>query len=241
MSAAAPMIIYAPGSLAGAAPDLLDGFLLEHLDAVRPEFHFAMSGTLAQELLDGAFADVAVFADRGYADAVRAAGMLDAPRALTGNRLALMIQPERAAQLRSLWDLAQPGVRVALFPAGLDPCGAYTAALIEREGLTAVFAAKYTNGEAITIGHDRPLRALLADGKSDAAVGYVTFARGLTDIITLVPLPDGRDMRAEIVFTVGAIQRDNPHPLTASFVAWLLSAAGQSTLQRHGFLTVPGR
>jgi molybdate transport system substrate-binding protein len=238
IDAARPLRVFAPGSLMGVADELSAGVLEAFPGAARPVFTFAMTGELADRLLAGEGADVAIFANRAYASAVYAAGLMSAPRPLAGNRLTMLRLRSSSATIETLDDLAKPGVRVAVMPPDRDPCGAYTAALFEREGLAGAMAAKLAAGEVTAVGRGRLLPSLLTGGAIDALILYGNVAALFADAAVVVPLPPERDMHEAIEFTIGRLFASD-HPLADRFCVWLLEGDGQARLRNSGFLPPP--
>ncbi|MDP9496246.1 MAG: substrate-binding domain-containing protein, partial [Actinomycetota bacterium] len=105
-----PLTVFAAASLTDVLRDL--GALYERQPpGSRVTFSFAGSQSLVAQVQQGAPADVVVTADTTSADAV--AGQLAGPaRVLARNRLAIVTAPGDPERLRTLRDLARPGVRV---------------------------------------------------------------------------------------------------------------------------------
>ncbi|MGH2551069.1 MAG: molybdate ABC transporter substrate-binding protein, partial [Thermomicrobiales bacterium] len=191
-----PLKVFAPGSLIGASADLASGFMSAFPGVPAPEFQFAMTGKLAADLLAGADADVALFANRFYAEQVYQAGRLDRPRTLAGNRLALLVRPEMTGEIAGLMSLAKPGIRVIAFPPDMDPCGAYTAELFARDGLAGTMAAKGEIGEFTILGAGTQMNMQegFTNGAIDVAVVYASLGSIFPGASVIVPLPPEHDM-----------------------------------------------
>jgi molybdate transport system substrate-binding protein len=107
------LIVYAASSLTDAFEQLAAAFSAIH-PTVELQYSFGGSQTLAQALAQGARADI--FAP-AHEDALAvAAGRIaaDSARALCHNQLAIVTSAQRPAALRTLSDLARPGLRLAL-------------------------------------------------------------------------------------------------------------------------------
>ena len=105
------------------------------------------SGLLAQQILAGGEADVFVSAGWRYVVELHEAGLLPQPEVIAGNRLAILVRPELAAEIRGVQDLVRPGLRLLVPPPESDPLGQYTVELFERVGLTEAIAEKRARGE----------------------------------------------------------------------------------------------
>jgi molybdate transport system substrate-binding protein len=226
-----------PGAFAGLPEDLRAGF-----SAVAPgaelAFHaFVPSGILAREILDGAEADVYVSANVRFMADLWRAGLVPHPHLLAGNRLCIIVRPDRADRIRRLEDLIRPDVRLVTPQSATDPCGQYVVELFERAGLAEAMRTKEENASLIHSVGSGDLPAFLADDRADAGIFYASEAQGLGDAVVTVDLPTDLDFRDRITFVIGVVVRgDHLHPLARAFVDFLVGSDGQALLSRHGFL-----
>jgi molybdate transport system substrate-binding protein len=235
-----PVVLFAPGSIAPVRDALLSGFAAAAPNVALEIEPPAYSGVLARRILDGAPADVFIAADPiSMAPLVRA-GLVPAPRALAGNRLALVVRRDLAGQVAGLADLTRDGVRLLLPPAADDPLGRYANQLFDRAGLADRIVRKRTRGE---IPDALPgLVAGLTTGTIDAAVIYATSAPQFAGVAAVLPLPAGLDLHDRIVFVVGeVIRHDASRPGARRLVEFLLGPAGQTILRAAGFLPPPAQ
>ncbi|MFT4039330.1 MAG: substrate-binding domain-containing protein [Thermomicrobiales bacterium] len=228
-----PLRIFAPGSLWPVQAVILAGFRRE-APGVAAEFAPpAYSGVLAQQILAGAPADVFISANMRYVEDLHAAGLIAAPSPLARNRLLLLARRGLEPPMRGVADLARPGLRLVLPPAGSDPLGAYAAAMLDEAGLTAAIIAKRERGEVLeTLG---ALREGLASGAVDAAIVYGHMA-AMFPAAEAVSLPSEQDWHDRVVFGIGAVTRAAAlHPAAATFVDWMRHGEGRQILLRAGF------
>lgn len=237
MGASTALMLFLPGAFAGLRDELSRGFA-----AVAPvvdlQFHdFVPSGMLAKEILAGVQADVYVSANTRYMEDVRRAGLVRVPSVLAGNRLCIVVRPDRAAAVAGLDDLSRGELRLVTPQSETDPCGQYVVELFERAGLTNAMRRKRERGELVHSQGSGDLPSFLADGRADAGLFYASEAWALGDAVHTVALPASLDLRERIVFMVGVVQRRAQlHPGAVPFVDYLLGPLGQDLLQRHGFL-----
>jgi molybdate transport system substrate-binding protein len=232
-----PLRLFLPGAFAGMRNDLRTGFA-----AVVPGgelwFHaFVPSGMLAHEILEGAAADVYVSANVHFMAELWQAGLVAAPRVLAGNRLCLIVRPDRAANVRGLADVTREDLRLVTPQSATDPCGRYVVDLFARLSFTEAMAEKEAGGWLVHSRGSGDLPAFLFDGRADAGIFYASEAKALGDRVVTVGLPLDRDMSDQIVFVIGAVMRpDRTHPLAPAFVDFAIGSAGQALLARYGFL-----
>ncbi|MBO2529773.1 MAG: molybdate ABC transporter substrate-binding protein [Thermobifida sp.] len=99
------------------------------------EFAFAGSSALAEQLAQGAPADVFASADQATMDRVVAdVGVADEPVVFARNTLQIAVPPENPAGIGSLDDLAADGTTVALCAEHV-PCGAASRAVLDAAGV----------------------------------------------------------------------------------------------------------
>lgn len=231
--AAAPLRIYAPGSLRPVQDAILTGFHAAE-PGVRAEFAPpAYSGVLAQQIRDGAPADVFISAHVRYVDQLHAAGLVAQPHPLARNRLLLVSRAELNPPLDDLADFARGGLRVVI-PPPIDPLGEYALEMLERAGLADAIARKREQGEVRE--NLASLRSWLDEGDVDASVLYASMADSFP-ALRVTTLPPEQDMHERVVFGIGAIERESKsHPAAGRFVDWMLGEEGQAVLLQGGFL-----
>lgn len=228
-----PLRIFAPGSLSPVQEAILAGFR-KAAPAVRAEFASpAYSGVLAQQIHDGAPADVFISANTRYLDDLHAAGLAPQPYPLARNRLVLVSRTELKPPLAGVAAFAQRGLRIVI-PPPIDPLGEYALEMLERAGLTDAIARKREQGEVRE--HLASLRTWLDEGEVDAAVLYASMADSFS-ALRITHLPQDLDMHERVVFGIGVIARHGrSHRAAGRFVDWMRGAAGQAVLHRGGFL-----
>ena len=69
-------------------------------------------------------------------------------------------------------------------------------------------------------------------GEADAGIVYVSDAAAAGDEVTVIPIPDEVNILA--TYPIAAVTGGN-ESLAGAFIAYLLSAEGQATLQDYGF------
>jgi molybdate transport system substrate-binding protein len=231
--AAAPAV--GPASLSGsvtvlAAASLTGAFttLGQQFEAAHPGTHvvfsFGASSALAQQIANGAPADVFASASEKNMAAVVGAGDAASPRTFATNTAEVAVAPASAGTVKTLADLARPGVKVALCQAEV-PCGALADKVLAKAGVTV---------EPVTRGLDvKAVLATVTSGEVDAAIVYATDVRAAGAKVVGVPIP--ADVYAGTAYPIATVTTTRNAALAQAFEDYVLSTEGQAVLTSAGF------
>lgn len=225
-----------PGALTGelvvfAAASLTESFtrIGEDLADAHPELtvttNFAGSSTLAQQINEGAPADVFAAASeatmRTVTDAGNGAGE---PVTFARNQLVIAVPAGNPEGIAGLADLAEPGVTVALC-AEQVPCGAAAVTALDAAGVELT---------PVTLEPDvRATLSRVTQGEVDAALVYRTDVVAAGGEVEGVEFPESSSAVTAYPIVVLA---NAPHPAAArAFVEQVLSPAGRAVLAGAGF------
>jgi molybdate transport system substrate-binding protein len=196
-------------------------------------FSFAGSDTLAQQIRQGAPADVFASASPRYTGDLFKRGLVDRPVPLAVNRLTLIVPRANPAGIHSVEDLRRPGV--SLVVAGPTvPVGAYTRTVLSRLGLSGVLTR--------VVSEEPDVKGVVGKvvlGQADAGFVYTTDARAAGDRVVHVPIP--ARAQPDVLYEI-AVVRASAHPAAArAVVARATGPAGRRILVAAGFLAPPRR
>ncbi|MBX5469074.1 MAG: molybdate ABC transporter substrate-binding protein [Thermoleophilaceae bacterium] len=199
---------------------------------VEVRVRFGGSDELAAQIRQGVPADVFLSADAVLPAELARAGLLDRPEPFASNRLAIAADP--AGPVRSLPDLARPGVVVALGSDGV-PVGKYARHAIARlpQPQRVALLRNVKSSEPDVKG----VLAKVVSGAADAGIVYVTDARAARAEVHTVALP--RSLQPAIRYDAGVAVGASPAGLARRFVEGLRSGAGAHYLRAAGFGPVP--
>lgn len=202
------------------------GRRFEEAGGVEVRFGFAGSQQVVAQVLAGAPADVAATADRPTMERLRAAGSLGAePGVFARNLLAIVVESGNPEGVRSLADLAQPGLVVVL-PAPAVPAGRYARDLLRRAGV-----------EVRSVSEEESVRAVVtkvALGEADAGLAYRTDVRGVRGV-EAVEVPEAAAVVAE--YLIAPLRESSNPDAAAAFVALVRAEEGAAALRAAGFLS----
>jgi len=196
-------------------------------------FSFGGSDQLAAQIRQGVRPDVFASADTRLPDELHARGLVGTPVVFTANRLVIAV-PAGTAKIRSVADLARPGVTIAIGSPTV-PVGAYTRTVLARlpRAEEQRILANVRSNEPDVKG----VIAKVTEKAVDAGFVYVTDVRGTGGKAVAVALPAGLEPR---VAYAAAVVTGAPHPAQAqAFIAGLVHGAGQRDLRAAGFLPPP--
>ncbi|MDP9072320.1 MAG: molybdate ABC transporter substrate-binding protein [Actinomycetota bacterium] len=187
-------------------------------------FGFAASSRLVAQIQDGAAADVVATADEASMDALSRARLLAAPAVpFATNRLAIAVAPANPEAVRSLADLARPGLDVAL-AAPAVPAGRLAGEALSRAGVGVRPVSLEDSAPAVAARVER--------GEADAGVTWVTEVRGRAGL-DVVDIPDAHNVRA--VYLIAVLRASDRPAAARRFVELVRSGAGQRVLAEAGF------
>ncbi|WP_053175744.1 molybdate ABC transporter substrate-binding protein [Nonomuraea sp. SBT364] len=212
------LTVFAAASLTGTFTELGKVFEAGH-PGTRVRFNFGSSATLAQQITQGAPADV--FASASPATMKAVTGSTGAaPVTFARNRLEIAVPVANPAGVDGPADLAGPGVKVALC-AEQVPCGAAAARALEAAGVKVT---------PVTL--ERDVKATLTKvelGEVDAALVYRTDVIAAAGRVTGIGFPEAA--RAVNDYPIVALTSG----LAGEFVGLVRSARGRDVLTGAGF------
>ncbi|OLT22728.1 molybdate ABC transporter substrate-binding protein [Actinomadura sp. CNU-125] len=218
------LTVFAAASLTETFTELGETFEKSH-PGTDVRFSFAGSSTLAQQIAQGAPADVFASASpatmKAVADAGDAAGE---PRVFTTNRLVIAVPKDNPGGVRSVGDLAGEDLRVVLC-AEQVPCGAAAAEALDAAGVTVEPASQ-----------EKDVKAVLTKvrlGEADAGLVYRTDAKAAAGDVTGIEF----DAAAKAINDYPIVQvADAPQPgLAQEFIALVTGPQGEAVLGEAGF------
>jgi len=216
--------VFATASLTDSLPAITEEF--EESANVAVELSFGASSALAQQVKDGADADVLITADQRTMDTIRASDLVDGDTpVIARNRLAILVERGNPLDITALPDLAREGV-VTVLCAPEAPCGALARALLAEAGVNFTPASLEENVKGVM--------AKVTLGEADAGIVYETDVRaaGSAEGVTI---PEAADARFEAVYPAAVIRSSTARAAARDFVAHLLTPKAQRRLRDAGF------
>jgi molybdate transport system substrate-binding protein len=234
------LTVFAAASLTDAFEAIAADFESEN-PGITVLFNFGSSSTLAAQLVAGAPADVFASANNAQMTvAVDGGRIAGSPRTFARNRLVLIVPASNPASIQSLRDLANPGIRLVLAAPDV-PVRDYTDTMLERLAADPTYGETHRSAVMANLASEEPnvrqVSAKVALGEADAGVVYLSdVTPDIADDVMALPIPDALNTLATYPI---AVTNDSAQPeLAQRFVDFVLSDAGQETLEAWNFISV---
>ena len=215
--------VFAAASLMGTFTQLGTQF-----DAAHPgdtvKFSFGPSSGLATQITSGAPADVFASAAPANMDAVVKAGDAANPQDFAKNTMEVATPPKNPGKVTSVNDLAKKSVKVALCQPQV-PCGVVAAEVFKNAGIKVKPVTQQPDVKSVL--------AQVELGSVDAGMVYVTDVMAAGTKVKGVTIPASDN--ASTLYPIATISDSKHKSIAQSFVAYVLSPAGQKVLTAAGF------
>jgi molybdate transport system substrate-binding protein len=197
-------------------------------------FNYGGSGTLEQQIEQGAPVDIFFSAATQQMDQLKAAGLVDGtPVDLVTNSLVL-IAPADNDTLKTLDGLEAPFVKkIALGETKTVPAGMYAQESLQHLGLWGGVTPKVVFAKDV-----RAVLTYVETGNADAGFVYETDALTSKKVRVVTKVPD--DTHAPIVYPAAVLKNSKNPELAKAFLDFLAGADARLIFQEFGFAPPPG-
>jgi molybdate transport system substrate-binding protein len=233
-----------------AAASLRDAFneVGKNFEAANPgtkvTFQYAGSQQLAEQIGFGAPADVFASANTRLMDAVVKTTRVNAndPRTFVRNRLVVVYPKSNPARLRTLKDLAKPGLKLVLANKTV-PVGSYSLDFLNKASAKPEFGATFSQTVLTNVvSYEEDVRAVFNKvqlGEADAGIVYRSdvVADKAKDVGT-IDIPS--DLNTIATYPIAPLKDSSNLPLAQAFTQYVLSPAAQTVLVKYGFVSTTG-
>jgi molybdate transport system substrate-binding protein len=211
--------VFAAASLSETFTELADEFMAEN-PAVSIQFSFGGSSGLAQQIIEGAPADVFAAASPATMALVTDAGVAATPVTFAANYLEIAVPAGNPGGVHGVDDFARPDLAIALCAVEV-PCGAASAAVFADGGIVPSVDT-----------YEQDVKAVLTKitlGEVDAGLVYVT------DVMAAGAAVEGIALDSNPVDYPIATLTDSA--AAQAFVDYVRGTKGQAVLAAAGFVT----
>lgn len=232
------LTVFAAASLKGAFTKIGAAYSKTHSN-VTITFNFAGSDALAQQITQGAPADIFASANAKQMDVVvkgqEIAG--SGVKTFAHNRLVLIYPSANPAHIQSLQDIGKPGVKVDLAAASV-PVGQYALDFLGKASADPSFGATFkANVLKNVVSYETDVKSVLAKvalGEADAGIVYTTDATTEAGKVGTVAIPDALNSIA--TYPIGVVKSSHQAAAAQDLIAYIAGADGQTILAKYGFL-----
>ena len=229
LAQAGELTVSAAASLTNAFKEIAQDYEAQHA-GTKVLLNFGASGALLQQMAKGAPVDVFATADQETMDEAGRQGLLAAGERqdFVRNTLVVIVPADSKLALGGLSDLQQPDVaRIAVANPASVPVGRYAKGALDKAGLWSAIEAKAVGTQNVRQSLDYVTR-----GEVDAGFVYATDAAVMKDKVRVAfEVRVDTPILYPIARTAGGANAEE----AGSFVAHVLSPAGQAVLSKHGF------
>jgi molybdate transport system substrate-binding protein len=187
-------------------------------------FSFGPSSGLAEQIGQGAPADVFASASTTNMDTVVSAGAAASPTNFASNTMEIAVPPKNPAHIATVTDLARKGVKVALCQAAV-PCGATALKVFDNAKIKVTPVTQEVDVKST-------LSKVTLD-EVDAGVVYVTDVRAAGSAVKGIEIP--ANVNASTTYPIAPLTGSKNKATAQAFVDYVLSPEGLAALTAAGF------
>ena len=193
-----------------------------------PRYSFAGSDQLAAQIQLGAQIDVFAAASPKYPELLYQKGLVEKPILFATNTLVLIVPRSNPAHIRSVTDLAKPGVRIVIGDSTV-PVGAYTLTVLKNLGITDAVLKNVVSKETDV----KSVVAKVALGEADAGFVYVTDVRPVRGKVLAIAIRESA--QPHVVYEACVLKNARHRRAAHRFVTALIRPPAQKVLVSFGF------
>jgi molybdate transport system substrate-binding protein len=229
------LTVLAASSLTDAFAELAERFE-ERNPGVEVRQSFESSSTLLTQIQQGAPADVFASAAEEEMDTAVDDGLVAGePQVFVRNREVIMVPEDNPADIQSMQDLAEPGIKLVLAEDGV-PAADYAVEILGKAN------AEYGGGFkqdvlANVVSRESDVRASVnrvVVGDADATFGYASdYTPDIRDRVRVIQIP--KDLNIVATYPIAALQDAQEPELAKEWVELVTSEEGQRVLDEWGF------
>jgi molybdate transport system substrate-binding protein len=205
-------------------------------------FNFAGSQQLAQQLAQGAPADVFASANsRQMEVAIKAERIVSGTQQVfVRNRLVAITPADNPGAVNTLQDLTNPDLKVILAAEDV-PVGGYSRDYLDKATADTDFGSEYKDAVlANVVSYEESVKVVLTKvllGEADAGIVYSSdVTPDQADQVARIDIPD--ELNTIATYPIAIVEdTSQPEPAQA-FIDYVLSVDGQAVLGAYGFIPV---
>lgn len=199
--------------------------------AIAIQYNFASSGTLQQQIEQGAAGDLFISAAAKQMDQLQAKGLIvpETRQDLLTNQLVLIVPKPAIAPVASLQDLTtSKATRIALGDPKSVPAGQYATAALTKLGLWEQIKPK-----TVFATNVRQVLQFVEAGNADAGIVYLTDAKQSQSVKIVEVISD--TLHPPITYPIAVLSNSPNQEQAKTFIQFLLSRPAEQIFIQYGF------
>lgn len=223
------IIVSAAASLKDSLTELEKTYTQKN-PGVKLLFNFDASGTLQQQIEQGAPADLFISAGKSQFDALNQKNLLvkDSEISLLGNDLVLVVSKDNS-DVKSLQDLTQQSVqKISIGTPESVPAGKYAQESLINLKLWDILQPKFVPAKDVT-----QVLNYVETGNVEAGLVYKSDALDSTKVKVVMTVP--ADSHKAIVYPAGVVAASKNQQVAGDFLKYLQSDEAQQVFVKYGF------
>lgn len=223
------LTVSAASSLKDAMEEIKTNYAQENAN-ITITYNFAGSGSLQQQIEQGAAVDIFVSAGTKQIDALKDKGLLldDTRRNLLGNQLVL-ITPKGSSTATNIKDLADEKFnKIALGVPTSVPAGQYAEETLTKNGLLSTLKNKIVYAKDV-----KEVLTWVETGNAEAGFVYATDAK-TSEKVTVAAVAS-EDTHSPILYPAAVIKASKNTDAAKNFINYLYSDKARVVFEKYGF------
>ena len=225
--------LFAAASTGTAMDEIAERFRRRHSVVVRT--NYGGSSTLAQQIVNGAGADVFVSASEAWADYLQQQALIVKRRELLGNRLVVIVPIESSINFDGPEDLVSDSIRhLALADPEAVPAGVYA-----KQALTKLGIWEKLKARVVASADVRQAVSFVETASAEAGIVYATDAAVSESVRIAAEI--ATDLTEPIRYPIVLLRHASGHTAAESFYGYVNSEEAAGIFRKHGFTILDQR
>lgn len=222
------VLVFAAASTSAALDEIKQAFHKQFGIEVRTSY--AGTSTLAQQVVNGAEADVFLSASAPWADFLQKQGLVHQRRSLLANRLVVIVPADAKISLRRPDDLLADAVQhLAMADPDAVPAGVYAKRALKKLGLWERLKPKVAAADDV-----QHALTYVETGAAEAGLVYSTDAAASQKV--KVAMTVDTTLTGPIEYPLLLLRHGGSNPAAVQFFRHLGSPGARHVFERHGFV-----
>lgn len=193
-------------------------------------FNFGSSGTLQQQIEQGAPVDIFISAGKKQISALEAKGLINKPRIVAGNKLVVTVPAGKGLEMTSLMELMRERyTKIAMGNPETVPAGKYSEEALQNSGIMEQIRPKLILAKDV-----RQVLTYIETAETEAGLVYMTDAKvsDKVDIVFVVPA----ELHSPIVYPAVVVKISRNPEQAEEFLNFMGSESAKLVLGKYGFV-----